>query len=86
MRSQVWGDDRKVARDRQAEQKAACRRREVSSVPRKMTPDRWQVVEDRLREGWSPEPIAGRARAQGEEMASYEWICQYVRRNRKEGG
>ncbi len=73
-------------RHRQAEQKAACRRREVSSVLCKMTPHRWQVVEDRLREGWSPEPIAGRVRVQGEEMASHEWICQYIRRNRKEGG
>ena len=85
---------REVARNRgqrgyrhwQAEQKAACRRQEVSSVPRKMTPDRWQVIEDRLREGWSPEQIAGRARVQGEEMASHEWIYQYIRRNRKEGG
>ena len=28
-------------RHRQAEHKTACHRRKVSSVPRKMTPDRW---------------------------------------------
>ena len=73
-------------RHKQAHGKATSRRREASAVPRKMTPERWAVVEDRLREGWSPEQIAGRYRQQGEVMAGKERIYQHVRGDRKAGG
>jgi len=73
-------------RHRQAQDRATQRRREASGVPRKMTPDRWQAVEARLREGWSPEQIEGRYRLEGEAMASHEWIYRHVRRDRRAGG
>ncbi len=73
-------------RHQQADGKATARRQEASAVPRKMTPERWAAAEDRLREGWSPEPIAGRYRQPGEGMAGKEWIYQYVRADRQAGG
>lgn len=73
-------------RHKQAHGKATSRRREASGVPRKMTPERWEVVEDRVREGWSPEQIAGRYRLQGEVMAGREWIYRHIRADRRSGG
>ncbi len=73
-------------RHRQAHGKAMSRRREASGVPRKMTPERWEAVEDRVREGWSPERIAGRYRLQGEVMAGREWIYRHIRADRRSGG
>ncbi len=58
----------------------------ASSVARKMTPERWTTVEDRLAEGWSPDQIAGRFRKEGIPMAGREWIYQHVRADRKAGG
>ncbi len=70
----------------QAQAKASARRGAASSVAGKMTRERWRTVEDRLAEGWSPEQIAGRFRKEGIPMAGREWICQYVRADRKAGG
>ncbi len=70
----------------QAQGKASARRSAASSVARKMTPERWTTVEDRLAEGWSPEQIAGRFRKEGIPMAGREWIYQHVRADRKAGG
>ncbi len=73
-------------RHQQADGQATARRQAASAVPRKRTPERWAAVEDRLRAGGSPEPIAGRYRQQGEVMAGKEWIYQYVRADRQAGG
>ncbi len=73
-------------RHQQADGKATARRQEASAVPRKMTPERWAVVEDRLQEGWSPEQIAGWVRLQGEGMAGKEWIYPHLRADRQAGG
>ncbi len=70
----------------QADGKATARRQEASAVPRKRTPERWAVVEDRRQEGGSPEQIAGRYRQQGEVMAGKEWIYPQVRADRQAGG
>ncbi len=66
--------------------RATTRRHDASAVPWMMTPERWAVVEDRLREGWSPEQIAGRSRQQGLVLAGTEWISQHVRADRRAGG
>ncbi len=47
-------------RYKQAHNKATERRHRASSVPRKMTPALWQLVEEKLAVGWSPEQIVGR--------------------------
>ncbi len=73
-------------RHQTAQGKATSRRRAASAVSWKMTPERWAVVEDRLQAGWSPEPIAGRSRQQGEVMAGREWIYPSVRADRTAGG
>ncbi len=73
-------------RHKQAHGNATSRRREASAVPRKMTPERWEVAEEWLREGWSPEQIAGRYRQQGEVMAGKEWIYEHVRADCRAGG
>ncbi len=73
-------------RPKQAHGKATSRRHEASAVPRKMTPERWEAVEERLSEGWSPEQISGRYRQRGEVMAGKEWIYQHVRADRRTGG
>ena len=36
------------------------RRSVASSVPGKMTPELWSLVEDHLAEGWSPEQVSRR--------------------------
>ena len=71
---------------RQAQDRACARRSRASGVPRKMTLEKWQQAEAGLREGWSPEQVPGRFRLEGEEMASHEWICRHVLRDRKAGG
>ena len=73
-------------RHQQANGKATTRRREASSIPRKMTLERWAVVEGRLQEGGSPEQIAGWVRLPGEGMAGKEWIYPHVRADRQAGG
>ncbi len=73
-------------RHQQADGQATARRQAASAVPRKRTPERWAVVEDRLQEGWSPEQIAGRYRQPGEGMAGKEWSYPQVRADRPAGG
>ncbi len=73
-------------RHQQANGKATTRRREASSIPRKMTPERWAVVEDRRQEGGSPEQIAGWVRLPGEGMAGKEWIYPQARADRRPEG
>ncbi len=73
-------------RHQQADGKATARRQEASAVPRKMTPEHWAAVEDRLQAGGSPEQIAGRYRQQGEVMAGKEWSYPQVRADRQAGG
>ena len=73
-------------RYRQAQQKATERRRKASAAPRKVTPEKWHRVTEWLQQGWSPEQIAGRGKRQGEGLPGREWIYQYVRQDRREGG
>ena len=70
----------------QAQGKAEGRRSAASSVPRRMTPDLWRMVEERLAEGWSPEQISGRLRKEGHPMAGRQWIQRHVHADRRAGG
>lgn len=65
----------------QAHQTSVQRRHNASAVPRIAVSD-WRSVEDRLREGWSPEQIAG----SGEVEVSHERIYQHIARDRQRGG
>ena len=73
-------------RHQPADRQATARRQEASAVPRKRTPERWAVAEERLQEGGSPEQIAGWVRLPGEGMAGQEWIYPQVRADRQAGG
>ncbi len=73
-------------RHAQAQRLAEGRRSAASSVPRKMTPGLWALVEERLAEGWSPEQVAGRLRLEGHPVAGRQWIYRYVHADRRAGG
>lgn len=78
---------RRGYRHKQADQFAKRRRREASSVPRNMTPERWEMVEDRLvNKHWSPDQIAGRLRREGVVSVSAKWIYNYIWEDRAAGG
>ena len=73
-------------RHRQAQDKAESRRREASSVPRKLGAELWEHIRGLLEEGWSPEQVEGRLKLLGEETVGREWIYQKIREDRKAGG
>ena len=90
-RTTVWREVRRNSGKRgyrhgQAQGKAEGRRSAASSVPRRMTPDLWRMVEERLAEGWSPEQISGRLRKEGHPMAGRQWIQRHVHADRRAGG
>ena len=90
-RTTVWREVRRNSGKRgyrhgQAQGKAEGRRSAASSVPRRMTPDLWRMVEERLAEGWSPEQISGRLRKEGHPMAGRQWIYRHVHADRRAGG
>ncbi len=73
-------------RHAQAQRLAEGRRSAASSVPRKMTPELWALVEGRLVRGWSPEQVAGRLRLEGHPVAGRQWIYRHVHADRRAGG
>jgi len=54
--------------------------------PRKIVGDLEEHVRSRLREGWSPEQIAGRLKWEGKSSVSYETIYRYLHADRRAGG
>ena len=66
---------------KQAHMQSVQRRHKASAVPRISVSD-WRCVEERLREGWSPEQIAGSAEVE----VSHERIYQHIARDRKHDG
>ncbi len=91
-RSSVWRELRRNAgggggySPGEAQGRAEARRSAASSVPRRMTPDRWARVEGLLAEGWSPEQVAGRLRLEGGWTVGRQWTSGRVRADRKAGG
>ncbi len=78
---------KKGYRHKQAEEFAKHRRREASSVPRKMTEQLWAMVENLMvQQHWSPEQIAGRLRREGVVSVSAKWIYNYIWADRAAGG
>lgn len=51
-----------------------------------MTPELIVLIEERLRQQWSPEQISGRLRRDGKSAVSHETIYRYVRKNKECGG
>ena len=90
-RTTVWREVRRnpgerACRHAQAQRRSEARRRAAPSVPGKMTPERWRMVEERLAEGWSPERVSGRLRKEGHPVAGRQWTCRHVHADRRAGG
>ena len=69
-------------RPKQAHQFALQRRRRAQ---KRITADIWAIVEEKLRQDWSPEQIAGRFKEEGVAI-SHEHIYQYVYADKRVGG
>ncbi len=90
-RTTVWREVRRnpgerACRHAQAQRRSEARRRAAPSVPSRMTPERWSMVEERLAEGWSPEQVSGRLRKEGHPVAGRQWIYRHVHADRRAGG
>lgn len=60
-------------------------RRRHGAKPR-ITPDHWQLIEQLLRQEWSPEQISLWLSTEKHLRVSHEWIYQYVLADKKRGG
>ncbi len=69
-----------------AQRLAETRRREASSVPRKMSPMSWKIIEICLMSGWSPQQISGRSAMTGVMTVSPTWIYRHIYADRAAGG
>ena len=70
----------------QADTMAKTRRSCASSRAKKMTPEVISLMKEMLIEGWSPEQISGRFKAEGIATISHETIYKYVWKHKENGG
>lgn len=70
-------------RPKQAHEMALKRRREKAQM--KIGPEIWVLVEEKIREDWSPEQISGRLKKEGIAI-SHEHIYQYIYADKRAGG
>jgi IS30 family transposase len=70
-------------RPQQAHELAAARRQKV--VPR-ITVEDWKMVDNLLKQDWSPEQISGRLRKEQGIRISHEWIYQHILVDRRADG
>lgn len=71
-------------RPQQAHTLALGRRKSKSTL--RIIDKTWRLVEQLLREEWSPEQISGWLFTEEKEMLSHEWIYQYVLKDKDQGG
>lgn len=70
-------------RPKQAHQKALSRRQKAVA---RIRPETWAVVDEKLRQDWSPEQISGWLKRWRGVAVSHEWIYQYVLADQRTGG
>ena len=70
----------------QADQKAKKRRSQASQTFKKMTSTLISQIKEKLAQGWSPEQISGRFKADGFHKISHETIYKFVWKDKKAGG
>jgi IS30 family transposase len=64
-------------RPKQANEKALARR--ACAMPKKrISAETWKMVEEKLREDWSPEQVSGWLEKHQEKRISHEWIYQHI--------
>lgn len=61
-------------------------RKERYGRPRKMTRETVALIEEKLRNDWSPEQIEGWCRKRGVKMVSAKWIYVHIEKDKKRGG
>lgn len=64
-------------RPKQAAEKASQRRANAPR-PERILKETWKVVEEKLRQDWSPEQISGWLKKSQEVRISHEWIYQHI--------
>ena len=64
-------------RPKQAEEKA-CERRAKAAHKSRISVEIWEVVEEKLRQDWSPEQVSGWLEKRQEIRISHEWIYQHI--------
>lgn len=64
-------------RPKQADEKA-CERRVNAAHKRSISAEVWKVVEEKLRQEWSPEQVSGWLEKRQEIQISHEWIYQHI--------
>lgn len=71
-------------RYKQAHRKALQRRKGKAKT--RITDEDWEQVEEKIKEQWSPEQIAGRFGKEGKLEISHEWIYKHIWKDKKNGG
>ena len=72
-------------RYKQADNMASVRRSRISQIPKKMTPEMVDLIEEKLELDWSPEQISGRLKLE-KRFISHESIYRHIREDKKCGG
>ena len=72
-------------RPAQAQRLAVFRQRNFANG-RRVDPAVWPLVEEKIREDWSPEHISGRLEADGIGRVSHDTIYQHIYADKREGG
>jgi IS30 family transposase len=75
---------RRGYRPKQAQEKALERRKK--KVQPNISAERWQIVDTKLLQDWSPEQITGWLKKEQLPSISPEWIYQYVYADKRAGG
>ncbi|MCF7805103.1 MAG: IS30 family transposase [Candidatus Marinimicrobia bacterium] len=68
----------------QADAQAQQRRWDATS--RTISDHQWALIEDKIRQDWSPEQIHGWLDHTGQQPVSHEWIYEYIYRDQTAGG
>ncbi|MCU7866447.1 MAG: IS30 family transposase [Candidatus Thiodiazotropha sp. (ex Lucinoma borealis)] len=71
-------------RPKQAHQLATHRRK--SKVSFRMSPEDWHLIDQLLREEWSPEQISLWLKQQKHLTVSHEWVYQHILQDKRNGG
>jgi IS30 family transposase len=72
-------------RPKQAHEKA-CERRAKATHKKRISAETWRVVQEKLRQDWSPEQVSGWLEKWQEIQISHEWIYQHILADQQAGG
>ena len=63
-----------------------AQRRRWAATSRTIPDHQWAIIEDKIRQDWSPEQIHGWLAHTGRQTVSHEWIYQYIYRDQANQG